>query len=236
YTDLDEYSDKSNDAVPDITQRIAALESIYSRRLSSSSTPKERLGCQTGVSQTLKKHSLKTLTNASSFKKEKSSFLSDYQPRSCNTMFVQTDGVLYLPHAHSPISRPAVWTSLLVALVYSCTLPLFQQLMGRAWSLRIHGHFDAKSLQAELVKQKTNIVGKKFFYRLCKSYVDFTSEHVPILMPGFHMIAQSLKKKKISDRRNYSDHMETTPQRSQRQRSLKSNFFYLSDRWKVVFI
>ena len=36
YADLDEYSDKSNDAVPDITQRIAALESIYSRRLSSS--------------------------------------------------------------------------------------------------------------------------------------------------------------------------------------------------------
>ena len=31
----------------------------------------------------------------------------------------------------------------IVALVYSCTLPLFQQLMGRAWSLRSHGHFDA---------------------------------------------------------------------------------------------
>lgn len=57
-------------------------------------------------------------------------------------------------------------------------------------------HISQKSLQAELVKQKTNIVGKKFFYRLCKSYVDFTSEHGPILMPGFHMIAQSLKKKK----------------------------------------
>ena len=35
YTDLDEYSDKSNDSVSDITQRIAALESIYFRRLSS---------------------------------------------------------------------------------------------------------------------------------------------------------------------------------------------------------
>ena len=70
--------------------------------------------------------------------------------------------------------------------------------LKKPWSLWCSPvHISQKSLQAELVKQKTNIVGKKFFYRLCKSYVDFTSEHVPILMPGFHMIAQSLKKKKL---------------------------------------
>ena len=69
--------------------------------------------------------------------------------------------------------------------------------LKKPWSLWCSPvHISQKSLQAELVKQKTNIVGKKFFYRLCKSYVDFTSEHVPILMAGFHMIAQSLKKKK----------------------------------------
>ena len=42
------------------------------------------------------------------------------------------------------------------------------------------------------------------------------------------------KKKRFSDR---SDHMETTFQRSQRQRSLRSKYFHLSDRydrWKVV--
>jgi len=48
----------------------------------------------------------------------------------------------------------------------------------------------------------------------------------------------SLRKKKFSDR---SDHMETTLQRSLRQRSLRWNFFYVRDRchcdrWRVVSI
>ena len=113
--------------------------------------------------------------------------------------------------------------------------------LKKPWSLWCSPvRISQKSLQAELVKQKSNFIGKKFFYKLCKSYVDFTSEHVPILKPGFHMIA-TIAKKKNCDRRDYSDHMETTSQRSQRQRSLRSNFFYLSDRcrcdrWKVVFI
>ena len=54
------------------------------------------------------------------------------------------------------------------------------------------------------------------------------------------MIA-AIAEKKFSDR---SDHMETTFQRSQRQPSLRYNFFYLRDRcrcdrydlWKVVSI
>ena len=134
---------------------------------------------------------------------------------------------------HQPVSCAGIFMHFaIISTAYGTWMEL-----KKPWSLWCSPvHISEKSLKAELVKQKTNIVGKKFFYRLCKSYVDFTSEHVPILMPGFHMIAQSLKKKKISDRRNYSDHMETTPQRSQRQRSLRSNFFYLSDRWKVVFI
>ena len=49
------------------------------------------------------------------------------------------------------------------------------------------------------------------------------------LKPGFHMIATiaviaaiaEKKKKNVSDRSDLSDHMETTLQRSQRQRSLR---------------
>ena len=54
-----------------------------------------------------------------------------------------------------------------------------------------------KSLQAELVKQKTNFIGKRSFHKRCKSYVGFTSEHVPILNHGFQMIA-TIAKNQIS--------------------------------------
>ena len=110
--------------------------------------------------------------------------------------------------------------SLLVELVYSRTLPLFQQLMGHAaepwlfWCSPVR--ISQKSLQAELAKQKTNFIGKNSSHKRCKYYVPVTSEQVPILKPGFHMIA-TIAKKKIKDR---SHHMETTLQRSQRsQRS-----------------
>ena len=94
---------------------------------------------------------------------------------------------------HQPVSCAGIFMHFaIISTAYGTWMEL-----KKPWSLWCSPvHISEKSLQAELVKQKTNIVGKKFFYRLCKSYVDFTSEHVPILMPGFHMIAQSLKKKK----------------------------------------
>ena len=43
----------------------------------------------------------------------------------------------------------------------------------------------------------------------------------------------------IAEKKKFSDHIETTLQRSQRQRSLRKNFLHLSDccrcdRWRVV--
>ena len=64
--------------------------------------------------------------------------------------------------------------SLLVELVYSRTLPLFQQLMGHAaepWLFRCSPvRISQKSLQAELAKQKTNFIGKNSSHKRCKYY------------------------------------------------------------------
>ena len=78
-----------------------------------------------------------------------------------------------------------------------------------------------------------------------KQYLVSVNQLLPILFriklncfyvkPGFHMIATiaviaaiAEKKNTFSDRSHHSDHMETSFQGSQRQRSLRQNFFYLS--------